>query len=1436
MIPNPWNSLRLGAVLACTSCALTAFAAEKIYMQENFTNYCDVAPGITQAESVSVGNDPIWRRAAELNINAPADKPGIRIYEKDIAVPALKAMDIFFSFRFMNAVDPVPEQPEVKNAKGVVTKAAVSGKPGTAKSFKIVLNGKDAVTISSDAVTAGSAKGDMTFIRNRKWEEATIRLQNGKLSVYISTDRKLNKILEVPFADAVNSVNFASIPDNRFSISDIMISDVRPLKSYPAAKHFADYRSLSQKLKNGVKTDVTLKPANGKCGFQVVLNEVRKPLEMTLVYDNGATTVHPIEAKNGTETLVIPMLGKNKGTRVELADMLIASGFGRLNVYVRPMLRRFRSSYDAEPQYIDVIREWDSLPPASKHVLDVDFAVQADNSIEVFMDGSCFTTVKTPEDANAAKEAVNAVRAAQRALSIAKRDNQKDAIASAEAALKAAKAAEAALPLAKLTEIRIKGNGVAEVAVKPACKNPDAAKYTIIDLSANPRAKAFADAVASVKPGFQTIDGIPFNVADGMNSADVAICKQAKGNWALEVEEYLGRAASDGFPSAIHYKLPSAPYATAHLILALDPAPGKDAVLTTRMAYYIVPNGSGGNMLSDHVITIKDGVIPDDFKQIGTVELKGKKVPLYRVSIPLPTGKILDIAAGGKGIDFEFIGKGWENYEQIDNTMKPHPHSDSAFNIFAVTLEKAAVSMDMKQYAPGNVFTSDEKAQTGVTLKALTDDAKGAVIWTARDVDGKEIFNGSKPYSLKKAGDQTEIVIPLKAGIGYYDLDISLVEGAKTQIVHPARFAILAKDNRKATRTGSPYATWWFSAHGSPGTPELGGPLMNKAGIRKCSWVFPTEEMMEKYNICNTGNLSCPSMRYFDAEKGVFKDQTVREKDPADPKKWITKTISGEENFVKMIKNGMKPHGFYDHILIWHESAPGYGIPEELLNMPITDKIKEQIKADERFAKYINESGRLIRKHFPNLRIQIGNSSASVGAATRPLRAGADPQYYDSIGIETPSQVIVPEKMQEVGFQGLVISRDIAKLLAKKDVPINGSWEFVYRCERDMGEQQQAEWYMRDVLLSLANNFTLISPGIFFDCCTGYYNGLWGQSGILLRAPYVYPKRAYVAYAALTQVLDNVKFVRQIATGSTTVYALEFKRGDGNTVTALWSTRGNVEFELKNPSGKAVITDLYGREKSADGDVIKVNAGTAPAYVTTAKPLTAVAITGRSFPKEQARADQAKVAVVLDDAAKVIAEPDPQHTSTHTNFLPILKPGTFTVSTVQDAEKGASLEVKLDLAKDPWKSNYIMEYTTIRLKEPAAVPGNPAAVGIWVKGNSSWGQIRFEIEDANGEVFKNLSTGKTWGCDILDWPGNLSINFDGWCFIGTALRDTKLFNDHSPGPVSEQWVSCGGDKKIDLPIKIRAVSVGIYRHKLDLLDFKASDPAILLREICGIEE
>ena len=130
---------------------------------------------------------------------------------------------------------------------------------------------------------------------------------------------------------------------------------------------------------------------------------------------------------------------------------------------------------------------------------------------------------------------------------------------------------------------------------------------------------------------------------------------------------------------------------------------------------------------------------------------------------------------------------------------------------------------------------------------------------------------------------------------------------------------------------------------------------------------------------------------------------------------------------------------------------------------------------------------------------------------------------------------------------------------------------------------------------------------------------------------------------------------------------------------------------------------------------------------------------------------------------------------------------------------------------------------TLQLPAPRSPPqhASPRCQALW----------GFEIEDADGEVFRNQSTGSGWGCDVLDWPGNLAVGFDGWSFVYTTLhRATDAFVAVSPGGLDEQWVSCGGDRVMRPPFKLRAITVEMNRTKLNLLGFEPTDPpAIRIR-------
>ena len=225
------------------------------------------------------------------------------------------------------------------------------------------------------------------------------------------------------------------------------------------------------------------------------------------------------------------------------------------------------------------------------------------------------------------------------------------------------------------------------------------------------------------------------------------------------------------------------------------------------------------------------------------------------------------------------------------------------------------------------------------------------------------------------------------------------------------------------------------------------------------------------------------------------------------------------------------------------------------------------------------QAARLYREKFPELKIIVGNTSASAAIIASLLRHGFDPSLMDYIGIETAAgQTGMPEKLWEGGPQGAYLARDVARRFGHH-LPVTGCYEYTTRCERNLGPQRHAEFYVRDVLMAHAYNYQHISPGLLYDAGNAYANTLWGGGGLCRRYPLLYPKPAYVALAAVTAALDQVKFRRKVPTGSLTVYALEFDRADGRRAYALWTPRASVELALDFPAGCRPGTDgfLWGR-------------------------------------------------------------------------------------------------------------------------------------------------------------------------------------------------------------------------------------------------------------------
>ena len=1320
-------------VLAVSAGLAAMVSAANVLFEEDFTNYRDHAPGTAVTEELSVSNDPIHRRRGSVGGAVTRDT---MLFLKDKALPAGNAFDVLCTFELAE----------------------------TNSSFEAVFAGADGKSLA------------VPFAGSSGWQRAALKAADGKLVLWLTEKNRFAAVKTIPLASELKSVNFRFKAGGKVSLTGLVIRTPEPLPDTSAWNQYPAKASVTQPLGKSLVSDGKPLDLSGR-SYSFVPGTTGVVGTVSVTWDSGTVQKFPVTVGDQLfgspiASYAMPQLGLKPKEQWRGKDSVIDFGArGALaRLYVRPALKNFANYRFLCEKGVDVVRDWETLPPASKHVTTVEMRMEGADVLgrpcQFWVDGSFAGTVAPGRNDKASKKAVKA-----------------------ELTLNAG--------------IAYRVNAVGD---------PDD-----LQLWARPKAKAFAGA---------TLKGEVRGCAKPLDSADVGLAHYAQGGFSMGCDGYTMRTPFDGYPGEVHFRVPAAPYAKAEILFALDDAAGKVPYLVTRLAHYSMRFGTGCTEIEDAVLDLRGG-IPAGVTKVGSVVRGGKDYPLYRAEIELPIGRCLDFAAGDF-IDVEFAGPMEENLQQTDNRQKPREDVSSALTLFGVKLVKLNVLPELVQASPGNVFTEDEKTKTtSVKLTALVDGAKGVLRF------GDE----ARAYSFAKAGEVVTNVFDFSdAKVGWYQVPVVIECGAPggralpLRIQHDLVYCVTPEAGRDATAEESPFGTWWFSVHGSPGDPALGGPIVQKAGIRKISWNRELKAAdFKKYDCTSAGFIYAPKLGQFDEATGKFKPGRLK-------KDGKTVEVDGEELVVAAMKAEAAKKPFVDHIMVWHESAPRCGIPEEIIGLaaPTNDVAREK-----KLAAYVNEVGRICRKHFPNLKLQFGNSNAGIGAPTVPMRGGANPDYYDLLGMEIPSQTITPERLHDFGFLGQNVTKAAAKKLSGRDIPSGGCYEFIYRAERDLGadsEETQAEFHARDLLISLMNSYTLTAPGVLFDCRNAYCNTIWGVGGIVHRSPYVYPKKSYLAYAVLTKVMDGVKFVREIPTGSTTVYAAEFLRKDGRYATAFWCARGEADL-VCDMSGE--LWTMYGRRTSVGGwfSDAELTCSGAPVYVISKNPCKSVAIAARRFPADAALAAAGKP-VAEFSAADVTVAPDPEMESQHHDFLPILKPGVFTAKDVVDPEEGKCLELTLDTGAKTVSpvTEFITEYTTVRFRKPVEVPGVAGLLGLRVKGNSNWGQLRFEIEDSKGEVFKGLSTGRGWGCDIFDWPGYLALSFDGW---GDVYQYTDR-NDYgliiSPGPRDEQWVSStGGDKQITWPVKLRAVTVCVNRYKPTILGFEKTEmPKILLKRAWSV--
>ena len=874
-------------------------------------------------------------------------------------------------------------------------------------------------------------------------------------------------------------------------------------------------------------------------------------------------------------------------------------------------------------------------------------------------------------------------------------------------------------------------------------------------------AGAFSNAVPSLDPGETTLAGVPLRIAP----ADQLLAVAGLGRLACPSDDlvsfYWRRTAFDGLPESRIVSVPLADYAFAHVLCAAEAEGERVPAFTLRLTRY--SNGRG-NAMADSLVRLTGA--GQDAKQVGTLAYgtgaARRTVPLWLVRVPLKSGLIQDLLRedesqyGFRGpfpakryLDLEILDPvaGVDANDAFPPSLKPTSRTYtpsgplSSVVICGLTLEAAPASLTVRISAKVAAVYAAEQPE----LLATVEGAAGnyTVTWDLAGVDGRIALSGKQPVTL--AADKPSAVVTVPTGAlanGWYAARLRLLDVTGRELTdNRSTFVLLPPDTRKAGFE-SPHGTWWFHwAHGGAPDFERVGPMYQRAGLRHANLPPVTEAVSKVHDLYSW----C-----------VFWKGTL-----------LTNGTTAEKvaAYEAYIRDTLKAHSSVNTVMFWHESsASGAPAPSELWGKkPPPLKDADELAWKTR-VEILTGLARMVREKFPGLKTQFGNSGDGCSMVGELFRRGFPRDLVDYVAVEDLGQTFIPERPVSGGMQSAWLLRETARVTGATNAAITACYEWVGRRDVALGLGGQAEWYVRDALQARAYGFHTVPLGLIHDAGKGYYHTIWGSGGLCSRYPYMYPKPSYAALATLTRVLDGATCACVLPTGSLSLCALEFRR-PADRLYALWAPRGKREAKLTFATDAEVtVTDLYGRERQQRGRELTLEAGEGACYVTTTAKLERIVAGRSSFPDAPPPA-QVQVVEPLTDLARVelSSAKEPRLERTTGWNLPHRTQGEFALRTVEDAEKGRCLEVELKPTQ-PVSWDLLHEYAFLKFRAPVVASGTNTSVGVWVRGNSGWGDVMWEVANAKGE--KWLTTGVYW-----DWPGKLAINFDGWHFLRLEIPE-----------------------------------------------------------------
>ena len=822
-----------------------------------------------------------------------------------------------------------------------------------------------------------------------------------------------------------------------------------------------------------------------------------------------------------------------------------------------------------------------------------------------------------------------------------------------------------------------------------------------------------------------------------------------------------------------------------------------------------VPHGSlrfyrdmaGYDARTDFEVTdsaVEDGLVTD----LGRTTDEGR--PLYLVRVPLDSDGLYGARdMSGQFLDFQVT----KPLKQVRSYPDPiyygyHPGGPpSSIHVVGITLEEGAFGYEVEPLQHGHVFEQPETptyvvAVTNLSGRRLT----ARVRLETTSYDGSEQTRAEGKLRLGAgAGDSVRVELDGIKRFGWHELRVTVAAG--DEVCRNTLSLILLPPNRRTygnaaneTRFGS----WRLLGHYTAVSPNIEDnernlAMMRRLGIRQNTSHsgFFTPDMLKRHDFLPKGAHTIVGYYHRldveDPEQMAKFLEAEREMTAPQIEQWDQTTYfyGGEWN--------------YDHKYSYAPDPRYTGGEPYVLGEDALKNIRRQMAM-------FRAVGKFYRKESPGTKLilQWGSPMNTIGF----LAQGFEEELIDGYGMDAPMFELTPEVPWVTGcINGLWLVRKEVERLGRPQHPIH--WcegPFLPTNDGALTERQQEENHVRYWLMGLAYGVEDFQAGIVPSDAGNYYGAEHYGAGVFRRYPLNCPKPAVAALATATTMLCGADVIGPVDTGVLTTYALAFRHArSGHMTYALWRVVGTVEAAIEvTGAGPAVVTDAMGNaeEKAVLDGSIRVGLSASPVWLTGVD-----GIEGFRFSQPVYAASPAAVTRALpafEAGAWVYSgEAVPSYENNHMAMPRVVDPQLKVTFDGGEPEHPAAASVTL-AAQPAGDRTMASRYGAAVLSEPAPIPGKAAALGVWMKGNSGWGRIAYQVRDAEGELWTSIGARDDWNCDDTHtWS---YAKFEGWRYVRFPLPGNYPY-DAARELETTWWNHSAGDGIVDLPLRLEKVFV-----------------------------